>query len=119
MPGEAEPRAFDGNALHDEKRLQVHDRQRRLRVAVVLDDEVAAIGRLDHREGQITDGKMLSRRRDPPAIRQERVALLPARTGAVAGIGGENRGGRDRQNGEDCETAQPSEHRTSRGLRRS
>ena len=54
--------------------VEIHDAQRRLRVAVVGDDERVAVGRERHRERQIADRHVTARGLNPPAVRQERDA---------------------------------------------
>ena len=75
MPDEAVPRVVERHRALDRPVGDVDDGERRLREAVVGDDEVAAVRRLDDVERQIADHQMAAGRRQPPAVRQQRRAV--------------------------------------------
>ncbi len=96
VPSEAEPRVGDRGLVQHGESLQVDDRQRRLRVAVVRDDGPAPVGRDQHGERQVPDHHVAPRRRDPPTVGQQRHALA-GRSGQLGGDEGRRGGGENRR----------------------
>ncbi len=109
-PGETEPGVIEGESRRDVPVLEVHADEAGPGVSIVRDHEVAAVGRLGHRERQVADLHVPSRRRDPPAIGKERRAALE--TGALDGFPRLRQRRRNRPR-EQREDASPAPRRTN------
>ena len=86
VPRQAEPGVVHVRLRRDVAALEVDDGERRLGVAVVGDDQVVAVRRLDHGERQVADLHVAAGGLDLPAVRQQRHAVAEA-----AGPGGRRR----------------------------
>jgi hypothetical protein len=75
MPGEPEPRVIERQRRPHVPVPDIDDGDRRQRVAVVRDEQRAAVRRLDHRQRQIADRDVAAGRRDLPPIRKQRDAV--------------------------------------------